>query len=197
MASRGRGKKRARLEDTEEETVEEEGGGSSSRVSDAEKDMKLCDGLSALLGNRQYVKKKELTRELLLSYLEKKGDIAAVKLVKVSVQEMGGRTFGVTLDDSVSTVGALKSAVADEQGFVRWSQNLFRFGGGGGASAAPLADSVVVRDEDHFALCVDGQGEFRILLVCFDLICLAFVVQMAGSGTFLHLCFLGRQSSSS
>ena len=106
------------------------------------------------------MKKKELTRELLLSYLEKKGDVTAVKLVKVSVQEMGGRTFGVTLDDAASTVGALKSAVADEQGFVRWSQNLFRFGGGGsGASAAPLADSVAVRDEDQFALCVDGQGD--------------------------------------
>ena len=53
-------------------------------------------------------------------------------------------------------------------GFVSWSQQLFRFGSGGGsegASAAPLEDSVVVCDEDQFALCVDREGEMETAVV--------------------------------
>ena len=74
----------------------------------------------------------------------------------------------MTLDTLSSKVQDLKAAVADQEGFVSWSQQLFRFGSGGGsegASAAPLEDSVVICDEDQFALCVDEEGEMETAVV--------------------------------
>lgn len=150
MAETGRGTKRARTE-------EEDSGGSSSEAGD--NDVKLSSGLAAVLGKGTYVKESALTREAMLRYLKQKNDVTEVTLVKVSVQEMGGRTFQCRLEDK-STVGALKSAVADQEGFACWTQQLFRFGKGSGvagASVAPLADAVLLNDEDQFALCVDGQ----------------------------------------
>ena len=41
-----------------------------ARLEDEEKDAKPYGDLSTLMGNRKYVKSSELTRELLLSYLE-------------------------------------------------------------------------------------------------------------------------------
>ena len=79
---------------------------------------------------------------------------------------MGGRSFGVTLDDTQNKVKDLKCAVEEQEGFAVWTQQLFRFGGGGGGdggSAAPLLDSVAVCDEERFALCVDSTlGKFSL-----------------------------------
>ena len=108
-----RNAKRARTDDGQ-------GGGSSGGTAD--QDVKLSSGLSSLLGNQKYVKESALTRAMLLAYLKDRGEITEVQLVKVSVQEMGGRTFGVTLEGAASKVKDLKAAVADQEGFVRWSQ---------------------------------------------------------------------------
>ena len=83
--SSARGKKRARLEEQAE---------------GEDADVKLCSGLQARMAGQKYVKESALSREVLLSYLREKGDVARVRLVNVTVQEMGGRTFPVTLDDS-------------------------------------------------------------------------------------------------
>ena len=116
---------------------------------------------------------------MLLAYLKDRGEITEVQLMKVSVQEMGGRTFGVTLDGAASKVKDLKAVVADQEGFARWSQQLFRFGAGGGsegASAAPLDDSVMVCDEDQFALCVDGEGAMESCCLFYPPILMSFAL---------------------
>ena len=100
-----------------------------------------------------------LSRDVLLAYVKERGDVVRVKLVRVSVQEMGGRSFGVTLDEKQNKVKDLKCAVEQQEGFAVWTQRLFRFGGGGeGGSAAPLLNSVAVCAEERFALCVDSRG---------------------------------------
>ena len=169
MSESRRGKKRTRLdEEAGGKGAEEEGG---SREEDGEdKDVKLCQGLSALVGNRKYVKESALSRDVLLAYVKERGDVVRVKLVRVSVQEMGGRSFGVTLDEKENKVKDLKCAVEEQEGFAVWSQQLFRFGGGdcgGDGSAAPLLGSVAVSDEERFALCVDSQS--TCLRICHNL----------------------------
>ena len=105
------------------------------------------------------MKEDALTRSVLLDHLKAKGDLETVTLLRVKVQEMGGRTFGITLDHKSSTVSALKSAIQEQEGFPVWSQQLFRFGAGGvteGASESPLEGSVAVVDKNHFALCMES-----------------------------------------
>ena len=117
------------------------------------------------------------------------GEVEAVKLVRVSVQEMGGRNFGVTLDEAKNKVKDLKRAVEEQEGFAAWTQQLFRFGGGGeGGSAAPLSNSVAVSDEERFALCVDSTLGRCVLWTCgFDRSFYDNSFQM--HGTLHHLCF--------
>ena len=118
-------------------------------------DVRLCKELQAICGGQRYVKESSLSRAVLLNFLKKKEYIKEVQLVQVQVQEMGGRSFGVTTDNTANTVRALKSAIEGQEGFQMWTQNLFAFGG---KSEAPLEDSVMVSDGSHFALCVDDQG---------------------------------------
>ena len=59
---RSRNSKRARVDD-EEATKEED------------QDVRLCAVLRSLLGGSKYVKQSELSREVLLSYAIKKGDV--------------------------------------------------------------------------------------------------------------------------
>jgi hypothetical protein len=124
--------------------------------------VKECAGLpvQGLPAQRSqtYVKECALTRAVLLAHLKERGDVTQVKLLRVTVQEMGGRIFGVTLDETINQVKDLKSAVADQEGVAAWTQQLFRFGADAGTSAEPLVDSLTVSDEDQFALCVDDRN---------------------------------------
>jgi hypothetical protein len=139
--------------------------------------VKECAGLpvQGLPAQRSqtYVKECALTRAVLLAHLKERGDVTQVKLLRVTVQEMGGRIFGVTLDETINQVKDLKSAVADQEGVAAWTQQLFRFGADAGTSAEPLVDSLTVSDEDQFALCVDdrnGKGRYKIQMsFCFSI----------------------------
>jgi hypothetical protein len=151
----GRNNKRQRLE-------EEEGG---QKDDQSEVDVRLSDELRGLLGGRQYVKAKDLTREILLEYAKRQGAVTEVDLLSVTIQSMGGTEMEVKLDESQNTVRWLKLAIQDEQGISVFTQQLFLVkkggdnnagaSGGAGAKQEPLKDDILVSDSSIVALCVD------------------------------------------
>ena len=110
---RSRNNKRARVD---EETTKEE-----------DQDVRLCTALRGLLGGSKYVKQKELTREVLLSYAIQKGDVVPVTLFTVTVEPLAGDTFDVEMEEKQNSVKQLRLLIQQEQGTPRFSQALFLF----------------------------------------------------------------------
>ena len=91
-------------------------------------------------------------------------------LSRVSVQEFGGRTFGVMIDSSANKLSDLKVAIQNCQGAPTWRQTLFLLDSSGQATSAdPMRDDVVVADESCVALCVSnalGASKLAIIFHC-------------------------------
>ena len=133
----------------------------------SEVDVRLNDELQGLLGGRNYVKAKELTREVLLEYAKRQGAVTEVDLLSVTVQTMGGTELKVKLEEGNNDVKCLKLAIQDEQGISIFTQQLFLVskksgdnnaaGASGGALAKqePMKDDALVSDSCIVALCVD------------------------------------------
>lgn len=131
-------------------------------------DMRLSDGLAAVVGER-YCKIEELTREALLSFAVSAGAAAAV--VRVRVQRSDGESFEVVLEEANRCVREVKHCVAKAEGVAASSQDLFVLskgdggdddedGGIDGASEAPLDDNATVEDGWVLALLVRAGGRF-------------------------------------
>jgi hypothetical protein len=124
-------------------------------------DVRLNDELGGLLGGQTYVKAKDLTREVLLEYAKRQGAVTEVTLFQVDVQNFGGRTFSVTVDGADNTTRALKRAIADQEGFSVFSQQLFllaKCGEKEEMSETPLDNAYLIDGPCTMALCVDVQG---------------------------------------
>ena len=133
-----------------------DGGSSSEARGDVDDFLRLCPDFASLVG-RKYVKRSELSREAMMSYLQSTGAVKSVELVRVRVEQFGGDEFDVVTDDKANKVTDLKKAIQEEQGTKSWHQSLFLLRRGGEAveaSEEPLADSVAVHDGDRMALCV-------------------------------------------
>ena len=122
-------------------------------------DVKLCPELQQLLGGRKYAKLSELTREVLLKHVQRKGEVVGVKLMQVSVEQFGGTGFGVVLEEGTADkVRDLKRAIEEEQGTPRRHQALFLLDGSGKATSdVPLGDGVALVDESSLVLCVGAD----------------------------------------
>lgn len=110
-----RSTKRARAEEAADPTKEED------------PDVRLGEGLRALLGGRKYVSKKDLTRSTMLTYLESIGEIVDVKFVHVSVEMLGSDAFDITMEKggNTSSVRHLKRAIQEQHGIAFFAQQIF------------------------------------------------------------------------
>ena len=154
-----RSKKRARTDREGDSGASQRGGGDPGASINEDDDVKLCPELQALLGGRKYAKLSELTREVLLKHVQRKGDVVGVKLMKVKVEQFGGTSFGVVLEEGTADkVRDLKRAIEEEQGTPRRHQALFLLDGSGKATSdVPLGDGVALVDESSLVLCLGAD----------------------------------------
>jgi hypothetical protein len=119
-------------------------------------DVRLSKGLQDLLGGQQYVKMRELAKEVILAHLLANGDVVAVNLLHVEVVH-NGNSFKVTMDDTENDVARLKRLVQDQHGTSFHSQQLFALAANGqaeDASGVPLANNASIAQSCSVALCI-------------------------------------------
>ena len=95
---------------------------------------------------------------MLLKHVQSKGDVVGVKL---SVEQFGGTSFGVVLEEGTADkVRDRKRAIEKEQGTgtPRRHQALFLLDGSGKATSdVPMDAGVALADESSLVLCVEAD----------------------------------------
>jgi hypothetical protein len=137
MDSHDKGIKRAR-------TQRKDGAGASDHLPGREQLLLSSPELQTRLG-RKYCDETELL-PLLLAH----GFVRRVRTIQVEVRPLGGDSFKITLDESVSTVGEAKTEIARSQGTAEVRQELYR--------VAERAGGLPVREDDAEPELLDDEG---------------------------------------
>jgi hypothetical protein len=137
MNSNDQGIKRAR-------TQQQDGAGAVDNLPGREQLLLSNPELQTRLG-RKYCDEAELL-PLLLAH----GFVRRVRTIQVEVRPLGGDSFKITLDASVSTVREAKAAIARSQGTAESRQDLYR--------VAERADGLAVREDDAEPELLDVEG---------------------------------------
>ena len=152
MNSNDKGIKRAR-------TQQQDGAGASGNLPGREQLLLSSPELQTRLG-RKYCDEAEML-PLLLAH----GFVRRVRTIQVEVRPLGGDSFKITLDESVSTVGEAKTEIARSQGTAEACQELYR--------VAERADGLAVREDDAAPELLDDEGA---MLADGDLVAMAVKV---------------------
>jgi hypothetical protein len=137
MNSNDKGIKRAR-------TQQRDGAGASDNLPGREQLLLTSPELQTRLG-RKYCDETELL-PLLLAH----GFVRRVRTIKIEVRPLGGDSFKITLDASMTTVGEAKAEIARSQGTAAACQELYR--------VAERADGLAVREDDVEPELLDDEG---------------------------------------
>jgi hypothetical protein len=137
MNSNDQGIKRAR-------TQQQDGAGASDNLPGREQLLLSSPELQTRLG-RRYCDEAEM-----LSLLVAHGFVRRVRTIQVEVRPLGGDSFKITLDASMSTVGEAKAEIAHSQGTAAACQELYR--------VAERADGLAVREDDADPELLDDEG---------------------------------------
>jgi hypothetical protein len=78
------------------------------------------------------------------------GFVRRVRTIQVEVKPLGGDSFKITLDASMTTVGEAKAEIARSQGTAAARQELYR--------VAERADGLAVREDDAEPELLDDEG---------------------------------------
>ena len=128
--------------------------------------------LKELVGEGCYIKKSELSHDLLFKYFVSTGGGVEVKPFDVVVQTLGGITFELKMDNVVRrTVGDLKEAIEQHEGTSRHLQELFLLNDSnaevedGGrnvidSSKTAMNDRCMVENPCTVVLCVKEENRF-------------------------------------
>ena len=124
------------------------------------------EGLRKLMGGGKFCRVEELTRDVLLEFLKSQGEIKEVKgLVEVTVQTMGGASFGVILEEgggSNSNVRALKVEIQEaERAPCHWQELFMLVEGAEDGSEEPLSDDFEIESACTVALC-EARGRVGV-----------------------------------
>jgi hypothetical protein len=97
------------------------------------KEIKLGGGLLKLFKGEKYIRKEQLTRSVLLKYLEEMGEIETVDTFDVDVTTSKGGNFRFKLheNDTDNTVECLKRGIEESEAIPHRLQHLFEKGGDG------------------------------------------------------------------
>jgi hypothetical protein len=143
---------------------------------------------------------KIVVKQVLLSYLEEKGDITFVQsLLSVDVQTLAGASFCVTLDDQHNLVSSLKTEIQNIEGIPAFQQQLFLVGGSENTST-PLNDNDRINNSCSVSLCVQpslGTHEYIFERMCglVVFILVLFGLQNGSGRESLTYCILTKQGT--
>jgi hypothetical protein len=137
MDSQDKGIKRAR-------TQQQDGEGAGDNLPGREQLLLASPELQTRLG-RRYCDETELV-PLLLAH----GLVRRVRTIKLEVRPLGGDSFKITVDASLSSVGEAKAEIARSQGTAEACQELYR--------VAERADGLAVREDDAEPELLENEG---------------------------------------
>jgi hypothetical protein len=93
------------------------------------------------------------------------GLVRRVRTIQIEVRPLGGDSFKITMDASLSTVGEAKAEIARSQGTAEACQELYR--------VAERADGLAVREDDAEPELLEDEG--MVLQEC-DMVAMAVKV---------------------